>query len=68
MPLNRNVPDFRSQKCKSFPYPKDLPTTSVIIIFYNEPMSSLLRNIVSVINKTPPHLLGEIIVGVSALP
>ena len=34
---------------------------SVIIIYYNEALSTLLRNIVSVINNSPPELLGEII-------
>ena len=38
-----------------------LPVTSVIIIFYNEPLSTLLRNVVSVLNRTPPRLLGEIV-------
>lgn len=40
-----------------------MPTVSVIIIFYNEPLSSLLRNVLSVINRTPPDLLGEIVLG-----
>lgn len=35
--------------------------TSVIIIFYNELLSAILRSIHSVLNRTPPHLLHEII-------
>ncbi|CDF40823.1 Glycosyltransferase, family GT27 [Chondrus crispus] len=43
------------------PTPIRLPTTSVIFVFYNEPLSPLLRAIYSVLNRTPPHLLHEII-------
>lgn len=42
-------------------HPESLPTASVVIIFYNEPLSTLLRSVHSVINRSPPHLLHEII-------
>lgn len=38
-----------------------MPTVSVIIIFYNEACSTLLRNVVAVLNRSPPEILGEII-------
>lgn len=41
--------------------PPRLPTTSVVFVFYNEPLSPLLRAIHSVLNRTPRHLLHEII-------
>ena len=42
-------------------YSLHLPSASVIIIFINEAWSSLIRTIHSVINRTPKHLLREII-------
>ena len=42
-------------------YLKELPTVSVIIIFYNEHWSALLRTVYSVLNRSPPALLKEII-------
>jgi len=61
--LNRSVPDFRNADCKAllFPPVSSMPKVSVIIIYYNEAMSTLFRNIVSVLNKSPPALLGEIL-------
>ena len=38
-----------------------LPSISLIITYKNEPRSTLLRTIVSVIERTSPHLLKEII-------
>ena len=37
-----------------------LPDTTVIFVFYNEALSTLLRSIHSVLNRTPPQLLKEI--------
>ncbi|XP_030846514.1 polypeptide N-acetylgalactosaminyltransferase 1 [Strongylocentrotus purpuratus] len=59
--FNRSLPDVRPQQCKSLVYPEVLPTTSVIIIFHNEAFSALLRTVHSVINRSPRHLLKEII-------
>uniref|UniRef100_A0A8C0G5E7 Polypeptide N-acetylgalactosaminyltransferase 8 n=1 Tax=Chelonoidis abingdonii TaxID=106734 RepID=A0A8C0G5E7_CHEAB len=50
-----------SYSCKVKKYPHDLPTLSVVLIFMNEAMSIILRAITSIINRTPSHLLKEIV-------
>uniref|UniRef100_A0A8C4VL52 Polypeptide N-acetylgalactosaminyltransferase n=1 Tax=Gopherus evgoodei TaxID=1825980 RepID=A0A8C4VL52_9SAUR len=61
LPLDRPIPDTRYPSCKVKKYPHDLPTLSVILIFMNEAMSIILRAITSIINRTPSHLLKEIV-------
>lgn len=61
LPLDRVLPDYRMQECqREFPLDK-MPMASVIIIFYNEAVSTLMRNIISVLNRSPHQLLGEIV-------
>ena len=61
--FNRSLPDQRSDYCKKAEtsYNKDLPATSVIIIFHNEAWSTLLRSVHSVLNRSPQHLITEVI-------
>lgn len=59
--LQRSIPDVRDRACKSIEYPKDLPTASVIIIFHNEAWSPLLRTAHSVVLRSPPPYLHEVI-------
>ncbi|VVC39999.1 Nucleotide-diphospho-sugar transferases,Glycosyltransferase 2-like,Ricin B, lectin [Cinara cedri] len=59
--LNRSIPDLRMEECKYWTYPEVLPRTSVIIVFHNEGWSSLLRTVHSILNRTPPQFLEEIL-------
>uniref|UniRef100_A0A8C3G1V0 Polypeptide N-acetylgalactosaminyltransferase n=2 Tax=Cyclopterus lumpus TaxID=8103 RepID=A0A8C3G1V0_CYCLU len=59
--LNRSLPDIRHPNCKLKLYADKLPNTSVIIPFHNEGWSSLLRTVHSVLNRSPPQLIAEII-------
>ncbi|KAI1903554.1 hypothetical protein AGOR_G00028380 [Albula goreensis] len=59
--LNRSVADIRHPNCKHKLYAEKLPNTSIIIPFHNEGWSSLLRTVHSVINRSPPELIAEVI-------
>jgi polypeptide N-acetylgalactosaminyltransferase len=61
LPLDRPIPDVRSEQCKQMTYPHDLPDTSIVFVFFNEPASPLYRSVHSVLNRSPPHLIREII-------
>ena len=61
-PLEREVNDSRPTMCRSYKYDlHKLPTISVIIPFYNEALSMLLRTVHSILKRTPEHLLKDII-------
>ena len=47
--------------CRNMVYSPDLPQLSVIFIFVNEALSVLLRSVHTVIQRTPAHLLREVI-------
>ncbi|MBN3271220.1 GALT2 acetylgalactosaminyltransferase, partial [Polyodon spathula] len=59
--MDRGVPDTRHDHCRHKLWQTDLPATSVVITFHNEARSALLRTIVSVLKKSPAHLIKEII-------
>lgn len=59
---NRTLQDVRNPLCRDLNYDLDaLPTASVVIIFFNEPYSVLLRTVHSVINNSDRRVLKEII-------
>ncbi|XP_066144540.1 polypeptide N-acetylgalactosaminyltransferase 1-like [Euwallacea fornicatus] len=60
MPLDRKLRDPRNSKCKELKYSPTIKA-SVIVIFYNELMSVILRTVWSVLLQTPSQLLEEII-------
>jgi len=59
--FSRQLPDTRHKLCKSQKYSPNLPSASIIICFYNEDLTTLLRTLHSVVNNTPSHLLHELI-------
>ncbi|XP_071152353.1 polypeptide N-acetylgalactosaminyltransferase 11-like [Mytilus edulis] len=58
---HRALPDNRHPNCQSKIYSTKLPRASVIICFYNEAPSALLRTVHSVLDRTPAYLLQEIL-------
>lgn len=53
---------IHSNRCKeSGRYLDDLPPTDIIICFHNEAWSVLLRTVHSVLDRSPEHLIGHII-------
>ena len=74
LPLDRAMPDVRSPQCRAQRYPaldgvaSSPPgglagglAASVVFIFHNEALCALLRSIHSVLNRTPPRLLHEVV-------
>ncbi|MCI4378703.1 hypothetical protein PGIGA_G00218880 [Pangasianodon gigas] len=61
IPVDRAIPDTRPPACLKKLVHDDLPTTSVIFCFVDEVWSTLLRSVHSVLNRSPPHLLKEIL-------
>ncbi|XP_022250977.1 putative polypeptide N-acetylgalactosaminyltransferase 10 [Limulus polyphemus] len=59
--LNRSLPDIRHPGCKSKIYFSKLPTASVVVPFHNEHWTTLLRTVTSVLNRSPPGLVKEVI-------
>lgn len=59
--VQRNVPDTRHKLCRVQEYPVNLPNASIVICFYNEHYTTLLRSLHSIIERTPATLLHEII-------
>ncbi|KAG7454843.1 hypothetical protein JOB18_040004 [Solea senegalensis] len=61
IPVDRALPDTRPEMCARNLVHDNLPSTSVIFCFVDEVWSTLLRSVHSVLNRSPPHLLKEII-------
>lgn len=60
--FERSIPDSRNEACrfKRYDY-SSLPKTSIVICFTEESWSTLLRSVHSILNRTPPELIEEIL-------
>ncbi|CAH8654655.1 N-acetylgalactosaminyltransferase 6 [Schistosoma haematobium] len=58
---DRSVKDIRYPNCKGALYSKKLPLVSIIIPVYEEHWETLIRTIVSVLNRSPLELIKEVI-------
>jgi polypeptide N-acetylgalactosaminyltransferase len=58
---HRTLPDVRHPDCRKIEYKAPRVTASVVMCFHNEAWSVLLRSIHSIIDRSPPHILQEII-------
>ncbi|XP_048247022.1 polypeptide N-acetylgalactosaminyltransferase 5-like [Haliotis rufescens] len=58
--VTRRLPDPGPPQCRSLSH-QSRHRASVIMCFHNEAWSTLLRSVHSIINRSPPHLLQEII-------
>ncbi|KAI5773364.1 GALNT5 [Gulo gulo luscus] len=61
IPVDRAIEDTRPAGCAEQLVHDNLPTTSVIMCFVDEVWSTLLRSVHSVLNRSPPHLIKEIL-------
>ena len=59
--VHRSLPDVRDPGCRKIEYKSLVATASVVMCFHNEAWSVLLRSVHSIIDRTPVHLLKEII-------
>ncbi|XP_054979055.1 polypeptide N-acetylgalactosaminyltransferase 5 [Sorex araneus] len=61
IPVDRAIGDTRPAGCAEQLVHNTLPKTSVIMCFVDEVWSTLLRSVHSVLNRSPPHLIKEIL-------
>ena len=58
---HREIPDTRHPLCKKGDQYEKLPSASIIVCFFNEAFSTLLRTVYSILDRTDRKLLKEII-------
>ena len=59
--VHRSLPDIRHAGCQTKQYHSSLPSVSVVVPFFNEHWTTLLRTFHSVLDRSPPALLKEVI-------
>lgn len=62
-PDNPDNPFFLSRhpECKNWHYSETLPSASVVIVFHNEGLSTLMRTVHSVLLRSPKRFLKEVV-------
>lgn len=60
--LERDIPDVRHSNCPSYYDLSALSTISVVIPFHNDALCMILRTVHSILNRTPPQLLKEVVI------
>ncbi|XP_050098601.1 putative polypeptide N-acetylgalactosaminyltransferase 9 [Anopheles aquasalis] len=63
MSVRRRLPDIRARWCwqQENQGARTLPPTSIVIVFYDEAWSVLLRTVHSILDRTPRYLIQEIL-------
>ena len=61
IPMDRTVPDIRLDECKYWHYAENLPTASVVVVFHNEGLSTLMRTVHSILLRSPRQALREVL-------
>lgn len=59
--IHRSLPDVRDPGCRKIQYKAPPATASIVMCFHNEAWSVLLRSVHSIIDRTVPSLLKQII-------
>ncbi|GAV06527.1 hypothetical protein RvY_16497-1 [Ramazzottius varieornatus] len=59
--LDRSIKDIRHKDCRTKKYYDRLPSVSIIVPFHNEHWTTLLRTAKTVLVRSPPKLIKEII-------
>ena len=61
--INREPKDLRYPECKNwhYPEPNKLKKAIVVIVFYNEGFSPVMRTVHTVIKQSPPELLSRVV-------
>ncbi|KAK0039708.1 polypeptide N-acetylgalactosaminyltransferase 13 [Biomphalaria pfeifferi] len=61
--MSRRLPDTRPDGCEdtAVDHSKMTLTASVVVVFYNEPWTMLLRTVYSIVDRSPAALLKEVI-------
>lgn len=59
--IHRSLPPAADKECLEEKYGENLPDTSVVVCFHNEAWSVLLRSVHSILERSPPQMLKEII-------